>query len=116
MAKETRAQNVSNPRSPNDHRPFSLLPSPSIFSPLSSRINHTLLIPLFTPLVTPLENPSLSSLPSPLPPSSLSGRGSAPSHPQCRGIRGFGGTRCSVGHGELGMIVYLHIARCTGTT
>ena len=26
-----------------------------------------------------------------------------------RGIRGFSGTRCSVGHGELGMIVYLHI-------
>ena len=26
-----------------------------------------------------------------------------------RGIRGFSGTRCSVGHVELGMLVYLHI-------
>ena len=30
-----------------------------------------------------------------------------------RGIRGFSGTRCSMGPGELGMIVYLHISRCT---
>ena len=29
---------------------------------------------------------------------------------------GFNGTRCSVGPGELAMIVYLHISRCTGTT
>ena len=36
--------------------------------------------------------------------------------PSCRGIRGFNGTRCSMGPGELGMIVYLHISRCTGTT
>ena len=34
----------------------------------------------------------------------------------CRGIRGFNGTRCSMGRGKLGMIVYLHISRCTGTT
>ena len=30
-------------------------------------------------------------------------------------IRGFNGTRCSMGpRGKLGMIVYLHISRCTG--
>ena len=33
-----------------------------------------------------------------------------------RGIRGFSGTLCSVGRGELGVIVYLHIPQCTGTT
>ena len=33
-----------------------------------------------------------------------------------RGIRGFDGTRCSTGRGKLGMIVYLYISRCTGTT
>ena len=33
-----------------------------------------------------------------------------------RGIRGLNGTRCSMGPGELGMIVYLHVSRCTGTT
>ena len=33
-----------------------------------------------------------------------------------RSLRGFSGTRRSVGRGELGMIVYLHIERCTGTT
>ena len=28
-----------------------------------------------------------------------------------RGIRGSSGTRCSVGRGELGIIVYLHVGR-----